>query len=101
MSMLRWAVLIVALLLFAIGAALIWAAGRVGWPLSIGGLVIATAVLIERWRYQAVESNPTGRWQSTGERFEDPETGKILEVLYDPATGRRCYVAARDTGLNR
>jgi hypothetical protein len=98
-SILSWALLIFALLLVAVGAALIVAVGPVGWPLFIWGLVIAIAMLIERWRYQAPEPGQGAGWQATGERFEDPETGRLVEVLYDPATGRRRYVPARDQAI--
>ena len=32
-------------------------------------------------------------WVATGERFVDPETGKLVTVYYHPATGERRYIA--------
>jgi len=60
-------------------------------------LVVAVAVclgtLFERWRYRQEEERPDARWQRTGERFEDPQTGKTIEVFYDPRSGERRYVS--------
>ena len=32
-------------------------------------------------------------WQPTGERCEDPETGRTVQVYYDPRSGARRYVS--------
>jgi hypothetical protein len=32
-----------------------------------------------------------GQWQPTGERFNDPTTGQVVEVYYNPQTGERDY----------
>jgi hypothetical protein len=47
--------------------------------------------LFERWRYNNKNASSEGDWQVTGERFVDPETGKNMEVLYDPRSGERRY----------
>ena len=62
-----------------------------GLPAAIWGAVLVVALLCERWRYRRIEHPPAGNWQRTGERFEDPETGQIVEVLYDPTSGERRY----------
>lgn len=55
------------------------------------GAAIMLGTAFERWRYRAAP--PAGaRWERTGERFEDPATGEILEVHYDRASGERRYV---------
>jgi len=65
--------------------------------LFIGAVVIA-GVVFERWRYRNKESRPAANsaWQQTGERFVDPESGRTMEVFYDPATGDRRYVDSAD-----
>ena len=67
------------------------------WPpalwLLFNGLLLTLGVLYERWRYKAtLQRRPPGNWQATGERFVDPETGRLTEVYYDPASGERSYV---------
>ena len=61
-----------------------------GLPLLVFGAVGLLATLFERWRYRK-PAPPAARWQTTGERFEDPDTGEPMEVLYDPVTGERRY----------
>ena len=92
--MLRAAVLIFGCLVLALGAYLC-ARGEAhvgGVQTLIGGAVIVLATLFERWRYHNRNaSDDGGDWQPTGERFVDPETGKNVEVLYDPQSGERRY----------
>ncbi|MBV9526850.1 hypothetical protein [Sphingomonas sp.] len=60
--------------------------------LIIGVLALITS-LVER-AYGAPSRRPTGaRLRPTDERFVDPETGQIVTVWFDPATGERRYVA--------
>jgi hypothetical protein len=91
--MLRVAVLIFACVLMALGALLcatgIRSAG--GIQLLVGGAVILIGTLFERWRYHNRNASAEGDWQVTGERFVDPESGREMEVLYDPNTGERRY----------
>jgi hypothetical protein len=63
-------------------------------PLAIGAILVA-GVIFEPWRYKKIVSEPEAGWQRTGERFVDPETGRLTEVYYDGATGRRHYVEAK------
>ena len=61
--------------------------------LAIFGVLILVGTFFEK-HYRA--RRVAGRnWPSTGERFVDPTTGKLVEVRYDPSTGERAYV---DTG---
>jgi hypothetical protein len=63
-------------------------------PLAIWGAIFAGGVLIERWRYRTLSDGRPGRgWQATPERFVDPETGRLVPVFLNPATGERRYVA--------
>jgi len=63
-------------------------------PLALWGAILAGGVLVERWRYQLLAEDRPGRdWQATPERFVDPETGRLVTVFFNPATGERRYVA--------
>jgi hypothetical protein len=59
--------------------------------LALGG-VIVLGTAFERWRYRPNSAPPGADWKPTGERFEDPETGKPVQVYYDPKSGERRYV---------
>jgi hypothetical protein len=64
----------------------------IGW-LLVTGLILTLGVLYERVRYKSIaRGKPGPGWQATGERFVDPETGKLVEVYFKPATGERMYV---------
>jgi hypothetical protein len=61
--------------------------------LAVPGLVLLFALVVERWRYKPVTGRPPGAdWVPTHERFVDPESGKLVTVFYQPATGERRYV---------
>ena len=63
--------------------------------LAINGILIAGGILFERSGYRSQVNRTQGKWQSTGERFNDPTTGQVVEVYYNPQTGERDY---RETG---
>lgn len=69
-----------------------------GWPLMSLGALLAASVLLEG-RYRGTVGETAGRstWQRTGERELDSETGRIVEVWFDPATGERRYLPIRDS----
>ena len=60
--------------------------------LGFGGLIML-GTLFEHWRYRPRDAGPEARWEPTGERFEDPQSGKTVQVLYDRASGERRYVS--------
>jgi hypothetical protein len=62
-----------------------------GVKMLLLGLVVLVSVRFERWRARPVPPPSGAHWQPTGERFEDPGSGKILEVHYNPQTGERRY----------
>jgi hypothetical protein len=83
------ALAVLALILAACGivAGAIWAA--------VWAAVLLLAALFERWRYKPLTGRAPGPdWQDTGERFVDPETGKLVTVYFHPRTGERRYIAA-------
>ena len=59
--------------------------------LAINGLIITGGILLERSSYRSKADTTQGNWQSTGERFNDPTSGKLIEVYYNPQTGERDY----------
>jgi hypothetical protein len=94
--MLRTAVLIFGCLVLALGAYLCSTGGAGGIQTLIGGAIILIGTLFERWRYNNKNASADGDWQPTGERFVDPETGKNVEVFYDPQSGERQYRGIRN-----
>jgi hypothetical protein len=62
------------------------------YALGLGGLILL-GTLFERWRYRPNGPRPGAGWEATGERFEDPQTGKTVQVFYDPRSGERRYVS--------
>jgi hypothetical protein len=95
--MLRNAVLGIAIVALLVGLLLLGAGLFIpgGW-LLFNGAVLLLATLFERWRYKATQTPQTARGSATGERFIDPETGALMEVYYDAATGERSYVKLND-----
>ena len=59
--------------------------------LAFNGLIITAGILFERSSYRTKADTTQGKWQSTGERFNDPTSGKMIEVFYNPQTGERDY----------
>jgi hypothetical protein len=60
------------------------------WWLLINAAVVGGAVLFERSAYRPTVENPNAL-EPTGERFQDPTTGELIEVWEDPRTGAREY----------
>ncbi|HXY22335.1 MAG TPA: hypothetical protein VEI29_06600 [Burkholderiaceae bacterium] len=89
--MLRRALLLVALAILAIGLGGLLLGAPSGPPMAIWGAVLLAAVLVERWRYRPSSPARPDTWQPTGERFIDPESGRPMQVLYNPSTGERRY----------
>ena len=88
---LRTAVLALGALVALIGAGQMLAGQAAhGAELLALGVLGILGTLFERWRYRK-RLPPSARWEPTGERFEDPVSGEVMEVLYDPASGERRY----------
>ena len=96
--MLRLVLLALAYVLIGVGVSHLLIEAANGWPMTIWGLVLLLAVVFERWRYRQREKTGGGEWQATEERFVDPETGRLMQVFYQPATGERRYVPISDDG---
>jgi len=87
-------VLIVYGVLYLIGAIILLAAHvttALVIYLAINGLLIVGGILFERSGYRSNADRSQGKWQPTGERFNDPTTGQVVEVYYNPQTGERDY----------
>jgi hypothetical protein len=67
------------------------APGTGGVPLLLLGLVTLIAVRYESWRDRPAPPAAGPEWRPTGERFEDPATGKVVQVQYNARTGERRY----------
>jgi hypothetical protein len=88
--------------LFVIGTVVLVVGGLIGivgyLPLALHlvfwGALLLVALQFERWRYRDRNDGGQNGWQTTAERFEDPETGSVMTVEYQPATGARRYVPA-------
>lgn len=96
--MLRTVVIVVAALLTCIGIGLIACGVHAGWQALAVGVIVLIGTLFERWRYRRIEQPSDGRWQRTDEKFIDPSTGDPVEVMFDPRTGERRYVAGTSQG---
>lgn len=60
---------------------------------AVPGVLLLIALCIERWRYKPLSTRAPGAgWVATDERFVDPQTGRLVTVFYQPATGERRYV---------
>ena len=97
--MLRSVVIAVAAILTCVGVGLIACGVYVpGWQALVTGVIVLIGTLFERWRYRRIEAPSNGRWQRTDEQFIDPSTGDPVEVMFDPSTGERRYVAGKSRG---
>ena len=97
--MLRTVVIAAAAVLTCIGIGLIaYGVHAPGWQALTIGVIVLIGTLFERWRYRRIEEPSNGRWQRTSERFIDPSTGDPVEVMFDPRTGERRYVAGKSPG---
>jgi hypothetical protein len=90
--MLRSTLLLIGCVLALVGVFRLFSGDAGGWPMAIWGVVLALAMVLERWRYQQRNDPEVGEWQETEERFVDPETGRTMQVFYQPVTGERRYV---------
>jgi uncharacterized protein (DUF58 family) len=92
--MLRSTVVAAAAILTCIGVGLIaHGVHAPGWQALVLGVIVLIGTLFEQWRYRPIEKKSPGDWQRTGEQFIDPSTGQPVEVMFDPRTGERRYVA--------
>jgi hypothetical protein len=97
--MLRNVVIAVSAILACVGIGLIACAVYApGWQALVIGVIVLIGTLFERWRYRRIEEASNGHWQRTTEQFIDPTTGEPVEVMFDPRTGERRYVAGRSGG---
>jgi membrane protein implicated in regulation of membrane protease activity len=97
--MLRATVIGFGILLMVAAAVLAVVLPLVMWPvaveLAIFGALVLIGTFFER-HYRTRHPSDSSQWQSSGERFIDPTTGKLTDVRYNAATGERAYVPAPD-----
>jgi len=94
--MLRNLVLGFAFLVFCLGWFLLAVSPGNALPALVFGTLLLVGTVFERWRYKPAKADGSARGTATGERFVDPETGALMEVWYDAATGERSYVKVAD-----
>jgi len=59
-------------------------------PALIAGGALLLGTLFEGRYRPRVHAGSDG-WEPTGEKFIDPGTGKLVDVVYNPKTGEREY----------
>jgi len=81
------------ILLGAVGLALAGATTSTTVALWVGGqaAIVLVALVAERGRYRGSGDAQAGHWTITGERFQDPTTGRWTVVEYNPDSGERRY----------
>jgi hypothetical protein len=93
---LRTVVIAAAAVLACIGIGLIVSGVHApGWQALAFGVIVLVGTLFERWRYRRIEKPRQSHWQPTDERFIDPSSGDPVDVMFDPRTGERRYVAGK------
>ena len=94
--MLRNLVLGLAVLVFCSGLLLLAVSPANAFPPLLFGTLLLLGTVFERWRYKPARSAGSAKGVATGERFVDTETGALMEVWYDAASGERSYVKVAD-----
>ena len=70
-------------------------------PFHIWGIMAAIPVLIwlvfrgGGYKRRPLDRPPGPGWESTSERFVDPQSGETLDVWFHPRSGERAYVRSR------
>ena len=95
-AMLRTFLLVVGVVLFVVGLGARLAGSPAATPSAVLGAVLVLALLLERWRYRSPMPAAGGEWVRTEERFIDPESGRPMNVLFNPRTGERRYDGPSD-----
>jgi hypothetical protein len=92
--MLRKVLIVLGLLLLGAAAWLVASRQYMLLPHAlILGLMLTAGIVWERWQYKKPHrGKPEPGWQATGERFVDPQSGKTVEVYFDPRSGESHYV---------
>jgi hypothetical protein len=91
---LRGAVLAFGVQLLFVGVGLIGIGFAGAWWLALAGGAITAGTLLERAIYKPLRSERPGvGWVKTAERFIDPDTGRAVDVFYNPTSGERQYVS--------
>ncbi len=94
--MLRLFVMAAAAIAFVFAAAMtLWQPEA--WPMLAVASLFLLGTVYERFYYRGAPDAVLGpEWQPTAERFRDEESGALVTVWFNPATGERRYVEARE-----
>ncbi len=96
---LRFVLLLVSAIMI-IGSAVALVVGYPVWPLLIWSSVVFLAICFERWHYSTSATSMQHGEYKTGERFIDPASGAMMDVIYDEKTGERRYMTI-PTGIEK
>jgi len=88
--MLRALIVLIGLVLLGVGLLTLRSYGAAGFPPLAAGVLLLLGTLFEG-RYRPRARSGSAGWEPTGERFIDPGTGKLVDVVYNPQTGEREY----------
>ncbi|HET9392122.1 MAG TPA: hypothetical protein VFO29_01180 [Candidatus Rubrimentiphilum sp.] len=88
--MLRAILILIGLVLLGCGLFVLRFSAVAAFPPLAGGVLLLLGTLFEGRYRPRVRSGADG-WEPTGERFIDPGTGKLVDVVYNPKTGEREY----------
>ncbi len=95
--MLRQALIVIVSVLLAGLIIVDFVAHGAAIPFTFAAAVVLIGLIFENHRYRSFANvAPGGTFQPTGERFIDPDSGKLVEVHSDPASGARRYVEIGD-----
>ena len=90
--MTNWRALALALgALLSVCGIILWRSGG-GPVVLILGILAFTTVALEPIYGRTSAKPASSNWRATGEKFVDPETGRLVTVWFDPETGERRYV---------
>jgi hypothetical protein len=67
-----------------------------GWPVLAMAALVVAGTIFERFYYRGAGDGavPGPGWEATPERFRDEETGRLVTVWFNRATGERRYIDA-------
>ncbi|MBO9714018.1 hypothetical protein [Sphingomonas sp.] len=90
---------VAALSILWLAGTVVWAAeDPAAWPMVCMAALFTAGIWLERFYYRGSASGRGGgAWSETGERFVDTESGRMVTVWYNGATGERRYVEAGET----
>ena len=96
--MLRIVVIAVSAVLLAVGVFCLIVGRAAPGLISVvaAPAVVLIGTVFERRYKKPLTAPPGPDWQATSEKFVDSGTGEALTVYFQPSTGKRAYVRAKE-----